>query len=100
LTVSFFLKDGTVHHVLSGWDRRWPANAREFVSDAGLSLADAGSVQMVVALASDVLVFSSPRPPAEAAELYLSDLRQRLFEIKNGGAPAQIAASLLVVTPA
>jgi hypothetical protein len=100
LTVSFFLKDGTVRHVLSGWDRRWPANAREFVSGAGLSVDGRGSVEMVVALASDVPVFPSARPPAEAAELYLSDLRKRLFEISNGGAPAQIAASLLVVTPA
>jgi hypothetical protein len=100
LTVSLFLKDGTVHHVLSGWDRRWPANAREFVSDAGLSIEDASSIEMVVALASDVLVFPAPRPSAETAELYLSDLRQRLSEIRNGGAPAQIAASLLVVTPA
>jgi hypothetical protein len=100
LTVSFFLKDGTVHHVLSGWDRRWPANAREFVSDAGLSVESGGSIEMVIALASDVLVFLSPRPPAEAAELYLSDLRKRLAEISNGGSPAQIAASLLIVTPA
>jgi hypothetical protein len=100
LTVSFFLKDGTVHHVLSGWDRRWPANAREFVSDAGLSVENGGNIEMVVALASDVLVFPSPRPPAEAAELYLSELRKRLAEISNGGSPAQIAASLLIVTPA
>jgi hypothetical protein len=100
LTVSFFLKDGTVHHVLSGWDRRWPANAREFVSDAGLSVENGESIEMVVALASDVLVFPAPRPPAEAAELYLSDLRKRLSEISNGGSPAQIAASLLIVTPA
>jgi hypothetical protein len=100
LTVSFFLKDGTVRHVLSGWDRRWPAHAREFVSDAGMSLEDGGNVEMVVALASDVPVFASPRPPAETAEAYLSDLRRRLSELSNGGAPAQIAASLLVVTPA
>jgi hypothetical protein len=100
LTVSFFLKDGTVHHVLSGSDRRWPANAREFVGDAGLNIDDRGSVEMVVALASDVPVFPLPRPPSEAAELYLSDLRERLVEISNGGSPAQIAASLLIVTPA
>jgi hypothetical protein len=100
LTVSFFLKDGTVYHVLSGSDRRWPANAREFVGDAGLSADDRGSIEMVVALASDVLVFSAPRPPSETAELYLSDLRKRLAEISNGGSPAQIAASLLIVTPA
>jgi hypothetical protein len=100
LTVSFFLKDGTVRHVLSGWDRRWPANAREFVSDAGLSVDDRQNVEMVVALASDVPVFPSPRPPSEPAELYLNDLRERLSEIGNGGSPARIAASLMVVTPA
>jgi hypothetical protein len=100
LTVSFFLKDGTVRHVLSGWDRRWPANAREFVSDAGLSIDDRQNVQMVVALASDVPVFPSPRPSSETAELYLGDLRQRLAEIDNGSTPARIAASLMVVTPA
>jgi hypothetical protein len=54
----------------------------------------------VVALASDVPVFASPRPSSEAAERFLSDLRQRLSEISDGGSPAQIAASLLVLTPA
>jgi hypothetical protein len=98
LTVSYFLKDGTVHHVLSGWARRWPANAREFVP--ALSVDDRHSVEMVVALASDVPVFPSPRPSSEAAELYLSELRQRLSELSDGGTPAQIAASLIVITPA
>jgi hypothetical protein len=98
LTVSYFLKDGTVRHVLAGWTRRWPANAREFVP--GLSLDDRQSVEMVVALASDVPMFPSPRPSSEAAELYLSALRERLSALSNGGTPAQIAASLLVITPA
>ena len=98
LTVSYFLKDGTVRHVLSGWSRRWPANAREFVP--GLSVDDRQSVEMVIALASDVPMFQSPRPSSEAAELYLSDLRERLSELSNGGTPAQIAASLIVITPA
>ena len=97
LTVSYFLKDGTVHHILAGWTHRWPANAREFVP--GLSVDDPQSVEMVVALASDVPVFPSPRPSSEAAELYLSDLRERLSELSNGGTPAQIAASLIVLTP-
>jgi hypothetical protein len=98
LTVTYFLKDGTVHHVLAGSARRWPANAREFVP--ALSVDDPQSVEMVVALASDVPVFPSPRPSAEAAELYLSELRERLSELSNGGTPAQIAASLIVITPA
>jgi hypothetical protein len=55
---------------------------------------------MVVALASDVPMFPSPRPSSEAAEQYLSDLRARLSELSNGGTPAQIAASLIVITPA
>jgi hypothetical protein len=94
LTVSYFLKDGTVRHLLSA--RRWPANAREFVP--ALSVDERQSVEMVVALASEVPVFPSPRPASEAAELYLSDLRARLSELSNGSTPAQIAASLLVVT--
>jgi hypothetical protein len=98
LTLSYFLKDGTVRHVMSGWARRWPANAREFVP--ALSVDDRQSVEMVIALASDVPVFPSPRPSSEAAEGYLSDLRARLSELSNGGTPAQIAASLIVITPA
>jgi hypothetical protein len=98
LTVSYFLKDGTVRHVLAGWSRRWPANAREFVP--ALEVDDRQSVELVIALASDVPVFPSPRPSSEAAQLYLSDLRARLSELSNGGAPAQIAASLIVITPA
>jgi hypothetical protein len=70
------------------------------VRDAGLSVDDRRNVEMVVALASDVPVFPAPRPPSETAELYLSELRQRLSELSNGGAPARIAASLIVVTPA
>jgi hypothetical protein len=100
LTVSMFLKDGTVRHVLSGWDRRWPAHAREFVGDGGLSVDDRQAVELVVALASDVPVFAAPRPPSETAELFLNELRQRLAEISTGNAPARIAASLIVVTPA
>ena len=98
LSVSYFLRDGTVRHVLSGSGRRWPANAREFVR--GLGVDDRQSIAMVVALASDVPVFPSPRPPSETAELYLRDLRERLSTMSNGGAPAQIAASLVVITPA
>jgi hypothetical protein len=100
LTVSLFLKDGTVRHVLSGWDRRWPAHAREFVGDGGLSVDDRQEVELVVAVASDVPVFAAPRPPSEAAELFLNELRQRLAEIRAGAAPARIAVSLIVVTPA
>ncbi|MGH6914926.1 MAG: hypothetical protein ACREH3_14615 [Geminicoccales bacterium] len=100
LTVSYFLRDGTVRHVLSGAGRRWPANAREFVGDAGLGADQRGSVEMVVAVASDVPLFTSPRPPSEAAESYLAELRERLAEVTNGNAPAQIAASLVVITPA
>ena len=81
LAVSYFLRDGTVHHVLSGSNRRWPANAREFVGASGLGADQSGSVEMVVAVASDVPLFTSPRPPSEAAESYLADLRARLAEM-------------------
>jgi hypothetical protein len=100
LTVTMVLKDGTVRHVLSGWDRRWPAHAREFVGDGGLNVDDRQDVELVVALASDVPVFPAPRPPSETAELFLNELRRRLAEISNGDTPARIAASLIVVTPA
>ena len=95
-----FLKDGTVRHVLSSWDRRWPARAREFVSDGGLSVDDRQDVEVAEARASDVPAFPAPRPPSETAELFLNDLRQRLAQISNGDAPARVAASLIVVTPA
>ena len=36
----------------------------------------------------------------EQIRAFLDDLRQRLAEISNGAAPARIAASLIVVTPA
>jgi hypothetical protein len=98
--VSYFLRDGTVHHVRSGQTWRWPANAREFVGDAGLGTEQSRSVEMVVAMASDVPLFASPRPPAEAAESYLTDLRRRLAEIRGANDSAQIAATLLVITPA
>jgi hypothetical protein len=99
LVVSYFLRDGTVHHVLSGANRRWPANAREFVGASGLGADQSGSVEMVVAVASDVPLFTSPRPPSEAAESYLADLRKRFAEMTNGNSRAQIAASLFVITP-
>jgi hypothetical protein len=99
LTVSYFVKDGTVRHVLSGSYQRWPANAREFIRDVGVSVADRQSIEMVIALASDIPVFSYPRPHSETAELYLSELSERLDELSNADSPRQIAASLKVVTP-
>jgi hypothetical protein len=51
-------------------------------------------------VASDMPLFASPRPPAEAAESYLADLRRRLAEMSDADQPAQIAATLLVITPA
>jgi hypothetical protein len=100
LVVSYFLQDGTVRHVRSGSGRRWPANAREFIGDAGLDAEQSERVEMVVAVASDVPLFTSPRPPSEAAETYLADLRRRLAEMTDGAAPARVAASLVVITPA
>jgi len=100
LAVSYFLRDGTVRHVLSGSGRRWPANAREFLGDAGLDADQSGSVELVVAVASDVPLFTSPRPPSETAASYLADLRKRLAEMTGGAAPAEIAATLVVITPA
>jgi hypothetical protein len=97
LAVSFFLRDGTVHHVLSGRNSRWPAHAREFVGDPGLG-TQGSNVEMVVAVASAAPLFASPRPPAEAASSYLADLRGRLAEM-SGADATPIAASLLVLTP-
>jgi hypothetical protein len=100
LALSYFLRDGTVHHVLPGRNWAWPANAREFIGVPALGKDGSASVEMVVALASDVPLFGSPRPSAEAAETYLADLRRRLAEMSDATDPAQIAASLLVITPA
>ncbi len=99
LVVSYFLRDGTVHHILSGRNAHWPANAREFVGNSGLGADGSGEVEMVVAMASDVPLFASPRPPQEAADSYLADLRTRLAEVSDRDDSAQIAASLLVITP-
>jgi len=98
LAVSYFLRDGTVRHVRSGAGRRWPANAREFVGDAGLG-DESGSVEMVVAVASDVPLFTAPRPPSETAASYLAELRSRLAAMTDGAAPAEIAATLVVIAP-
>jgi len=98
LAVSYLMRDGTVRHVRSGAGRRWPANAREFVGDAGLG-DESGSVEMVVAVASDAPLFTAPRPPSETAASYLAELRRRLAEMTNGAAPAEIAATLIVIAP-
>ena len=100
LALSYFLRDGTVHHVLPGRNWAWPANAREFIGVPALGEDGSANIEMVVAVASDVPLFASPRPAAEAAETYLADLRRRLAEIGDADDPAQIAASLLVITPA
>jgi hypothetical protein len=100
LALSYFLRDGTVHHVLPGRTWAWPANAREFIAVPALGAEQSGNVEMVVALASDVPLFASPRPSAEAAENYLADLRRRLAELSDPNGVAQIAASLLVITAA
>jgi hypothetical protein len=100
LALSYFLRDGTVHHVLPGRNWAWPANAREFIGVPVFGKDGSADVEMVVAVASDMPLFASPRPPAEAAESYLADLRRRLAEMSDADEPAQIAATLLVITPA
>ena len=99
LALSYFLRDGTVHHVVPGRNWAWPANAREFIGVPVFGKDGSANVEMVVAVASDVPLFGSPRPPAEAAETYLADLRRRLAEMSHADEPAQIAATLLVITP-
>jgi hypothetical protein len=99
LALSYFLRDGTVHHVVPGRNWAWPANAREFIGVPVFGKDGSANVEMVVAVASDVPLFGSPRPPAEAAETYLADLRRRLAEMSDADEPAQIAATLLVITP-
>jgi hypothetical protein len=94
LALSYFLRDGSVHHVLPGRNWPWPAHAREFIGVPAI-----GDVEMVVAVASDVPLFATPRPPAEAAKTYLAELRGRLAELSGANGVAQIAASLLVITP-
>ena len=100
LALSYFLRDGTVHHVLPGRNWAWPANAREFIGVPALGKDGSANVEMVVAVASDVPLFATPRPPAEAAESYLADLRRRLAEMSDADDPAEVAATLLVITPA
>ena len=100
LALSYFLRDGTVHHVLPGRNWAWPANAREFIGVPVFGKDGSANVEMVVAVASDMPLFASPRPPAEAAESYLADLRRRLAEMSDADEPARIAATLLVITPA
>ena len=99
LAVSYFLRDGSVHHVLPGRNWPWPANAREFIGVPALGENGSADVEMVVAVASDVPLFATPRPAAEAAESYLADLRRRLAEIGGADDAAQVAATLLVITP-
>jgi hypothetical protein len=99
LAVSYFLRDGSVHHVLPGRNWPWPANAREFIGVPALGEDGSAEVEMVVAVASDVPLFASPRPAAEAAESYVADLRRRLAEIGGAEHAAQVAATLLVITP-
>ncbi len=62
LALSYFLRDGTVHHVLPGRNWAWPANAREFIGVPALGKDGSANVEMVVAVASDVPLFASPRP--------------------------------------
>ena len=62
LALSYFLRDGTVHHVLPGRNWAWPANAREFIGVPALGKDGSADVEMVVAVASDVPLFASPRP--------------------------------------
>ena len=100
LALSYFLRDGTVHHVLPGRNWAWPANAREFDRCPGFRQGRERKRGDGRRRGLGRAAVRVTRPPAEAAESYLADLRRRLAEMSDADEPAQIAATLLVITPA
>lgn len=96
LHIAYARRDGKIEHVLSS-SEVWPADLAHQLAEGGQTIPGPAGLAMIIAVASDTPVFSSPPADAEDATVYLGRLKQRLAELEADDPEGSIAASQLLI---
>ncbi|MGI9487197.1 MAG: hypothetical protein ACR2RF_15225 [Geminicoccaceae bacterium] len=96
LHIAYVRRNGTVEHVMSS-PEVWPADLTHQLAQTNQTIPGPPGLAMIVAIASDEPLFSSPPDSAEDATVYLGRLKQRLTQIETENPGGPIAASQLLI---
>ncbi|MGI9499187.1 MAG: hypothetical protein ACR2P3_04060 [Geminicoccaceae bacterium] len=96
LHIAYARRDGTVDHVMSS-SEAWPADLAHQLAQSDQTIPGPPGLAMIVAIATDKPLFSSPPADVEDAAAYLDRLKQRLAELENDTPDGSIAASQLLI---
>ncbi len=96
LHIAYARRDGTVEHIMSS-SEVWPADLAHQLAEAGKVIPGPEGLAMIIAIASEEPLFSSPPDGLEEASIYLDRLQQRLAELETENPGGPIAASQLLI---
>ena len=96
LHVAYARRDGTIEHVMSSAEV-WPADQVHRLTQSDKTIPGPPGLAMIVAIASDKPLFSSPPNGTEDATVYLGRLKQRLSQMEAEDPGGSIAASQLLI---
>jgi len=96
LHIAYARRDGTIEHLTSSSDV-WPADLPHQLAGADRAIPGPAGLAMIVAIASEQPLFSSPPDELEDAAAYLDRLKQRLTELEGDDPEGSIAASQLLI---
>jgi len=96
LHIAYARRDGTIEHVMSSTEA-WPADLAHQIAQAEKAIPGPAGLAMIIAIASEKPLFSSPPDGVEDATAYLDRLKQRLTEFENSNPGGPIAASQLLI---
>ncbi|NJO36989.1 MAG: hypothetical protein HC871_04345 [Rhizobiales bacterium] len=94
--IAYARRDGLIEHVTSTPDV-WPADLVHQIAATGKTIPGPAGLAMIIAIASDQPLFSTPPDGPEDAKAYLERLKQRLGELDKANPGGQIAASQLLI---
>ena len=96
LHIAYARRDGRIEHIMSS-SEVWPADLAHQLAAAGKVIPGPAGLAMIIAVASEEPLFSSPPDGLEEASVYLDRLQQRLTELENENPGGPIAASQLLI---
>lgn len=96
LHIAYAKRDGTIEHVLSS-SETWPADITHQLAQTDRKIPGPEGLAMIIAIAADQPLFSSPPDGAEDATVYLGRLKQRLAELESSNPDGPVAASQLLI---
>ncbi|MEM8948822.1 MAG: hypothetical protein AAGA21_20105 [Pseudomonadota bacterium] len=96
LHIAYARRDGTIEHVMPS-SEVWPADQIHQLTQSNQTIPGPPGLAMIVAIASDKPLFSSPQDGTEDATVYLDRLKQRLDQMEAENPDRPIAASQLLI---